>query len=426
MSLRVATGLADAVRESRVVQAVSTQVADAVVVRRCRDVVELRAVAHAAQVDVAIVDGALRGLDRDIIENLRSCGVRLVAVSDADSDLLAMGVSAVVGEDLVGLAECFRPTGLDAVEVPHSVPADDPSERAPSGRIVAVWGPPGAPGRTTVSIELVVALARRSSDAMLVDLDTLAPSVAQLLGLIDDTSGLAAAARVAARGEIEPPMLASMAVSVPSGPRVLVGLPSPQRWTELRPASMAAVLECSRSTVPWTVIDVGGVLEGSDLEWVDPGTPQRFGAARTAMAHADAVICVGNPDPVGLSRLLREARHVTALAPTASQHWVLNVTRGRAQTREARELIRDVAGHVPLELPEDAKSLALARSHGSPVAEVAPGAPFVEVISALADDLGSTFATGSYHQSRDRTSRAHRRLLRGAHRRHRRRDAGVV
>ena len=424
MSLRVATGLADAVRESRVVQAVSTQVPDAVVVRRCRDVVELRAVAHAAQVDVAIVDGALRGLDRDVVENLRSCGVRLIAVSEVDSDLLAMGVSAVVGENLVGLAERLRPTASEPGEASLGPSGAVPGERAATGRLVAVWGPPGAPGRTTVSIELAVALARLSSDAMLVDLDTIAPSVAQLLGLIDDTSGLAAAARMAARGEIEPQMLAALAVSVPSGPRVLVGLPSPERWTELRPASTAAVLECARSTVPWTVIDVGGVLEGSDLDWVDPGTPQRFGAARTAMAHADAVVCVGNSDPVGLTRLLREHRHVTSLAPTASQHWVLNLTRGRAPTREARELIRDVAGHVPLELPDDAKSIATARAHGAPVAEVAPGASFVEGINTLAGNLVASL--GSYDQARDTTSRAHRRLLRGAHRRHRHRDAGVV
>ena len=424
MSLRVATGLTDAVRESRVVQAVSTQVPDAVVVRRCRDVVELRAVAHASQVDVAVVDGALRGLDRDVVENLRHCGVRLVAVSDVDDDLLAMGVTAVVAESLVGLADCLRPSTAPAVKPSQGAFDVSASENPASGRLVAVWGPSGAPGRTTVAIELVAVLASQSLDAMIIDLDTIAPSVAQLLGLIDDTSGLAAAARVAARGEIEPAALAGMAVSVPSGPRVLVGLPSPERWTELRPASTAAVLECARSTVPWTVIDVGSILEGSDLDWVEPGTPPRFGAARTALAHADAVVCVGSPDPVGLTRLLREHWHVSSLAPTASQHWVLNLTRGRAATREARELIRDVAGRVPLEVPEDDKLVSVARAHGSPVAEFAPRSPFVESINVLAVDLASTL--GSYDQTRDRTSRSHRRLLRGAHRRHRHRDAGVV
>ena len=118
---------------------------------------------------------------------------------------------------------------------------------APSGRVVAVWGPTGAPGRTTVAIELAAALTRRGHDTLLIDADTVGPSIAQHLGLIDDTSGFAAAVRSAARGRLDPVGLAGLAVSVPSGPRVLVGLPSADRWTELRPSSVDALAAVRRT-----------------------------------------------------------------------------------------------------------------------------------------------------------------------------------
>ena len=73
-----------------------------------------------------------------------------------------------------------------------------------SGRIVVMWGPVGSPGRTTLGIELAASLSRRGDDVTLVDLDTTGPSAAQLLGLIDDTSGVAAVARLAAERALNP------------------------------------------------------------------------------------------------------------------------------------------------------------------------------------------------------------------------------
>jgi MinD-like ATPase involved in chromosome partitioning or flagellar assembly len=282
----------------------------------------------------------------------------------------------------------------------------------------------GAPGRTTVAIELAVALARLGGDSLIVDMDTMGPSVAQLLGLIDDTSGLAAAVRAAARGAIEPEVLASMAVAVPAGPRVLVGLPSPERWTELRPASTAAVLQCARGLVPWTVVDLGSCIEGSDLDWVEPGTPQRFGAARTALVDADIVLCVGRTDPIGLTRMLRELPKVRALAPTADVRLVLNRTRGRAGSRRAIELVSGVIGQPAIELLDDPRNVERAVARGCPVSEVAPTSALVTGIERLARELLPD--AGSYHQGRDGAARTHRRFLRGTHRRDRRRNAGVV
>lgn len=424
MTLRVATALNDAVVESAVVSTIGTSSADVSVVRRCRDVVELRAVAQTSTVDVAVIDGHMRGLDRDMVAELGAARVRCVALTDSDSDvarLAEIGVATLVRSDLSGLVEALRgaPT---IVEAAHPVlPLSQP---AANGRIVAVWGPAGAPGRTSVAVELAAWFAAEH-DTLLIDADTVSPSVAQHLGLIDDTSGLAAAVRAAAQGSLDPDGLAGSAVAVPPGFRVLVGLPSAHRWTELRPESVASMLVCARNTVALTVVDVGFGVEGSDLHWVDPGNPVRYGAARSVLAAADAVVCVGRPDPVGVVRLIKSVREVSESAPTAVLVPVVNRVGSRAEGRAVTELVAaELALPDVLVLPDDQRAVRTALAHGVTVAEQSPRSPFVQGIDVLGRRVLG--AVGSYDEPYERAERPHRRLLRRPHRRHRHRDARVV
>jgi MinD-like ATPase involved in chromosome partitioning or flagellar assembly len=373
---------------------------------------------------VVVIDAHMRGLDREVVAELASSHVRCIALTDSDADmdrLAAIGATVLFRDDVTGLVDVVRdaPTSEAASYVNH--PAADV---APSGRIIAVWGPTGAPGRTSVAIELAARLSR-AHDTMLVDADTVGPSVAQHLGLIDDTSGLAAAVRAATRGSLDPPGLAAAAVAVPGGFRVLVGLPSADRWTELRPASVGAMLRCSRSTVTWTVVDVGFGIEGNDLDWVDPGTPVRYGAARSVLAEADVVVCVGRPDPVGVVRLVKGFRDVRDLAPTAVMLPVVNVTHPEAGGVEAAELVAAEL-EVPdvLVLPNDPKALRSAMARGMTVAEAHQRSAFTEAIDVLGGHVVE--CSGFYDEPHARDAGTHRRLLRRPHRRHRRRDARVV
>ncbi len=423
MTLRVATALTDAAAESAVVHALNDSPVGATLVRRCRDIVELRAVAATSQIDVAVVDGELRGLDRDVLAALAATGVRCIAVSDHSSESLrAMGASSVIDRGLSGLDAALRGEGAPVVTAPD---VTAPDRLARTGRVVAVWGPTGAPGRTTVAIELAAALTRRGQDTLLIDADTVGPSIAQRLGLIDDTSGFAAAVRVAARGRLDPVGLAGLAVSVPAGPRVLVGLPSADRWTELRPSSVDALLQCGRSTVPWTVVDVGFGVEGSDLDWADPGAPVRYGAARATLAAADVLVCVGRADPIGLTRFIRGLPEVQELAPTAEVLVAVNRIRSGGEARSVQELMVAESGHsVAVALSDDERGVTGALTRGRSVAEHSPRSPFAIDVDALA--LRVLVLGGSYDQSRERVARSHRGLLRGPHRRHRHSDAGVV
>lgn len=413
--IRIATALADPAVEADVVRASSGR-RDLEVVRRCRDVVEARAVAVTGQVDAIVIDAALRGLDREVVQALGASGVRLVVLTPAGAERLARLGAVVLSAE--------GPTGIAAALARCPAPPQA-SPPVAAGRIVAVWGPSGAPGRTTVAVELAAALCRRGLDTLLVDADTVGPSVGQQLGLVDDVSGVAAAARVASAEPLAPDVLAGLAVSVPSGPRVLVGLPTATRWNELRPAAWGAVLDGARGAVPVTVVDVGYALEADDEGWAEPGTPGRFGAAVATLAAADVLVCVGRSDPVGLVRLARELPRARDLTPTAALLLVMNRAGGGRDRTQVEQVVAELLElPVTTHVPDDGKAARAALAHGLTFAEAHPRSPVVPAVEAVAARVHEL--SGSYDQAHAQLSGAHRRLLRSAHRRHRRRDARLV
>jgi Flp pilus assembly CpaE family ATPase len=258
----------------------------------------------------------------------------------------------------------------------------------------------------------------------LVDADTVAPSVGQHLGLVDDTSGLAAAVRAAAHGGLTPSLLTSLAVAVPSGMAVLVGLPSGDRWTELRAASVENVITCARATFDHVVLDVGFGIEGDDVAWAESAAPERYGAARVILGSSDVLTCVSRLDPVSLVRFVKAVPAARELAPTAATVVVANRYEA-VRERQGSAIVAESLGlSVAARIPNDPKSVSRALRHGRTVREQNSRGSLNAAFDQLAETVES-FAP-SYDVAGATVSRAHRRLLRGAHRWHRHRDAGVV
>lgn len=186
---------------------------------------------------------------------------------------------------------------------------------AEQGRLVAVWGPTGAPGRTTVAVTLADELAAAGVPTLLADADTYGGAVAQVLGLLDEAPGLAAAAAAADAGALDAAGLAALAQALPDVPllRVLTGIARPQRWPELRPAALTVVWNVARGLVARTVVDCGFGLEQETAP--GPSGAQRNGATLATLEDADEIVVVGAADPVGLSRLVRGLTDLQEVAP---------------------------------------------------------------------------------------------------------------
>jgi MinD-like ATPase involved in chromosome partitioning or flagellar assembly len=286
-----------------------------VVLKRCVDLHDLLASAATGQADVAVVSGRLSGLDADAVMHLLRDDVRCVAVGGDPETMARIGVvgtvvapngasgAATVGvEDLRSLPELVDAAGSQELVVdpePEEVSALAPV--GTPGRVVVVHGPAGAPGRTTVAVGLAALHAQAGDPTVLVDADPHGGAVAQHLGILDEVSGLLAAARLVNAGGLDAAAFARCRRVVGERFDVLTGLPRPDRWVEARPGVLDAVLE--RATeVGDVVVDSGFSLE-DDTELGRPVSRNQL--TLDAVALADHVVIVGTAEPTGLARLAR-------------------------------------------------------------------------------------------------------------------------
>ena len=313
---------------------------DVVVLKRSVDVGDLLATAAAGQADVALVSLDAPGLDRDAIDHLRGHGVRPVAVLPAgpDRDPVSLrahriGVRAVVAADELDVLADVVAAG----EEPEPTVAREPEEEEATGqpgRVVAVWGPTGGPGRTTVAIGLAAELGR-THRTILVDADPYGGAVAQQLGIVDEISGLLAATRVAATGQL-PERFGSVQRSLDHRLSVVTGLPRADRWVEVRVGVMQHLLEVAAGH-GHVVVDTGFCLESDPAS--DLGRAGRNTMTLAALEVADDVVVVGSADPVGLSRLARGLVELAEVTGRTDPHVVVNRMRPTLGWAEA-----DIAG----------------------------------------------------------------------------------
>jgi Flp pilus assembly CpaE family ATPase len=229
--------------------------------------------------------------------------------------------------------------------------------------------------------------------------------------VLDEGSGLLAAARAANAGRLDPAALAGIARSVGDERlRVLTGLPRPDRWPEVRAAAFDDVLRSATALAAEVVVDVGFSLEA---DAADPfGTaPQRNQMTLGALERAGLVLVVGSADPVGLARLARGLVDLGDRLPGVATHVVVNRSRpslGWSET-EVRGMVEGFVGHVPVTfVPEDRATADRALMSGRSLVELGDS-PLRRALADLVDELaGPRQSTGGGAGARLRRRRAGR------------------
>ncbi|PWJ54826.1 Cellulose biosynthesis protein BcsQ [Quadrisphaera granulorum] len=420
-----------------------------VVVRRCADLGELLSASAAGHGRAALLSADLHRLDRDALARLAVSGTAVVGVlpavgaASAAARLQAMGVSHVVSAGATGVEVAAvvtaavteaasgvhddgsaaggrvpSPTPVPSVEraplsAPSASPQDprldrddddedddggtvplDPARRA--GRLLAVWGAPGAPGRTTVAVSVAAELAALGEHVLLVDADTWAASTAQALGLLDESAGIAAACRAAAAGTLTPGRLLQLAPAASPRLSVLTGLPRADRWHELGAAALEELWSTCRTAATWTVIDCAAPLEQDEELVLDTAAPRRNAATTTALTCADEMLVVGQADPVGLQRLVRALADLAEALPELAGPPRAVVTKVRSSAvgqgpsaRVAEALARYAGVRDAVLVPDDRAACDLALLTGRTLRECAPGSAARTALAGLARELAT-------------------------------------
>ncbi|MCR1786016.1 hypothetical protein KVF89_26010 [Nocardioides carbamazepini] len=389
--------------ESRALAAL-TEHPGTVLLRRCVDVADLLAAARTGQAEVAVVATDLPGLDQGAVDDLVRHGVRVVGVA-ADPELTRpraarIGIVTVLAADRASeLADLIARLPTDVTD--PGPPYDDPSVPAvpapapervggSAGRVLTVWGAGGAPGRTTLAGGLAGELARRGLTTLLIDADPHGGAVAQQLGILDEVSGLLAAARLVGAGTLDERFTTAQR-RLSDHLRVLTGLPRPDRWVELRPGTLTAIVERARQDGQ-VVLDTGFSLE-PDLGEVT-GRPERNGLTREAVEVADELVLVGSADPVGLARLARALTEAHELVPDPRVRIVVNRMRPTLGWREADvvAMLAEFGAHLDVHfLPDDQAAVDRALVAGRLLVEAGDGAlarAIAGVLDAIAGVTG--------------------------------------
>jgi MinD-like ATPase involved in chromosome partitioning or flagellar assembly len=396
----------------------------AVVLKRCVDLADLLATAATGQARVAVVASGLPGLDADSLSALSRSGVAVVLV--VEPGLPGPGAQQLPGvhetvpaSDVTALSSVVPAAASAADHGPAPTAAAEPvghtvsssQEEPPSdvGRVVAVWGPTGAPGRTTVAVNLAAELASRGHETLLVDADGYGGAVAQHLGVLDEVSGLLSAARLGNTGRLDLPRLAAVARSVAPALRVLTGLPRADRWHEVRPAPFDLLLETARSLSSYVVLDLGFGLE-EETSAFGSGAPQRNHMTLAGLDHADELVVVGAADPVGLARLARGLVELREVVPAAAVRVVVNRVRpslGWAD-HDVRAMVEGFVMPASMHfLPDDTPAVDRALVAGRPLLE-AGESPLPRALAGLVDALDGASAARRRRSARLRPRRAGR------------------
>lgn len=387
------------------------------VVRRCSELTELMAACQNGLARAAVVADGTDGLTASLVARLDAVGVAVVALTDEPDEaarLKAVGVAvAPAGIEADSLAAAISETvqdrnertgpvsqagfsGVGAGDFPvmqASPPVEDFPRAVNVGKIIAVWGPVGAPGRTLLAVNIAAELAAAGSSVLLVDADSYGASAAAALGLLDEAAGLAQACRLADQGVLTPDALLKAAVDVHTKHgsfQFLSGITRADRWTELRPIALSAVLERAVQTRQVVVIDVGFCLESDEELSYDTLAPRRNGATLRCLELADEVIAVGAADAVGVPRLVRGLAELEAAVPDANVRVVMNKVRQSSVGRSPRHQLSEAwerfgpAKGIDTYLPADFEACDAALLSGAVLLECAPDSALRKAIAGLA------------------------------------------
>ncbi len=394
----IVVALASAPWESALIAALTHPASSVLVVRRCLDVADLVAVASAGVARVAVVSGGLSRLDANVVLQLHSHDVAVVGCVDDDADPEAERLRAIGVDEVVGIAESLAGVFATIESLSQAVPAGVGVMRpvadvgTSDGLLVAVWGPVGSPGRTSVALALADEAARVGIDSLLIDADVYSSSIAQSLGIVDDAPGIAAACRRADSGTLDAAGLAQLCAQVRNGPRVLTGLPRPDRWMELRPSGLVRLWEAARSLSSTVIVDCGFALDHDEDVLFDTLAPRRNAATLTALENADVVVAVGGGEPIGIARLVRGLLDLRDVVPDTEIRVV--VTRVRPDpigAQPERQIRAALARHAGINdvvcIPDDRLAYDRAARDGRTVAEAMPRSPARLALQSFAADI---------------------------------------
>lgn len=284
--------------------------------------------------------------------------------SEVFAEAMQVGIGAVVAADDPGalLTALSRAKGnWEAIHGPT-----DPGER--DGRVITVFSPKGGVGKTTMSVNLSVALARTRAEVCVVDLDLAFGDVAITVQIIPEHTITEAAE---SPDDLDYSLLKQLLTRHESGITILAAPTHPEGRDAITAALARKVIQTLRRHFDYVVIDT------------PPGFDEQV---LGALDETDEVIIVATLDVPTIKnvKVAMETLDLLRLVPNG-RHLVLN--RADEEVGLSIANVEEILGmKVTTALPSST-AVASATNHGRPIVLSKPDHPVSKAIDALARSL---------------------------------------
>ena len=375
--IRVITAAGNIDREAATAQELS-RMSGIELVLRCLERAEFLAAVRGGRIDVAVIVGAPPWLDRFVLSECDEHSTRAIGIAidplEAES-LRGMQVELALPD--ASLEEVLRPSAPDPVV---QLPIE-----APTGRLVAVWGPKGSPGRSTVAAELAAQISKTEPRTILIDADTYGGDLAQMFAVVEEMPTIVWAAQAAGEDRLDEDTIANvLRRTSAAGPVLLPGINRAELWTDISKFGWSRLIEFMTRTFAYSIVDVGFGVEFDDRAQQD-----RDRLARQTISLASHVVAVCKGDPVGIKSFLWAIERLKEIREMEDILVVVNkVLPGEVD--EIKYLLRRHLGKRPIAFlpfrPNDARR---ALDRGIPIGAVRPNGDVNSAIRDLAGAIGA-------------------------------------
>lgn len=315
------------------------------VARHVHDLSELLGIAQTGIVQAALIVSGTEQLNVSTLSLLQSYGIAVIVLRDPGDDVV-LGHEHVVSS-LAEVSEVIKEieqaveAGIAAPEPASNESADEPftnaqsqtpAEEEPSknGEVVTIWGSAGAPGRSTLAVQLAACAAEKGKAVCLIDADTYVPAIAGILGISEDYSTFSQLAHYAEKGALNRNNFKDTISSIKHGKTsfdVATGITSADRWPEIRQSAFERVLSVARDIYDYIVVDINHLVEADEEISFDGIVPLRNGCSITALEQADHLFVLGSADAIGIPRVLKSidllnGHHLMLSANTQVHVWI--------------------------------------------------------------------------------------------------------
>ncbi len=306
---------------------------------------------HVILLDDALGTTGLTSLIRQLTARAPAAAILVLVPADA---------MAAAREAVLAGARGFVPKPLQAEDLAASLrqvvsraaapPAVAEREEGPPGRIVVFCAPKGGTGRTTLAINIGIALRQTTrSPVALVDADYSAPALDVALNLPGQRTVIDLLPRLA---RLDRDLIASVLTPHVSGVHVLLAPPPADLSHPISLPQVQQILVLLKRMFPWVIVDLGLPLDETAFAFLD---------------GADRIIMTVLPEMVGLrnTRLMLDQLHGRGY-PDGRVWLVLNraTMRGGVPIGDIEERLRV---RVQYRIPDDQGLATHSVNRGVPV-----------------------------------------------------------